>query len=132
MNIYVFMPVHTNSCNIFVHHKFGVSTAFNMFLQHPWHGTGQGAANATLQYIILLDTLINAYHTKVVPQMMHDPSMPITIQRRLKAFIDDIVLQATTEQPDEFAKLQQKAQQQLAWWVQVMQVTGGIPPNAVD
>jgi len=50
------------------------SSEFNTFEQHPWHGVGQGAANATLGYIVLSDTLIDAYHTKVAPQMLTDPT----------------------------------------------------------
>jgi len=51
----------------YVKHKFSVSTQYNTFSQHPWHGAGQGAADAALCYIILSDTLIDAYHTKVAP-----------------------------------------------------------------
>jgi len=65
----------------FVRHKFGVSDDYNTFTQHPWHGAGQGAADAALRYIVLSDTLIDAYHTKISPQMMHDPTTLITIQR---------------------------------------------------
>jgi len=64
----------------FIRHKFGVSAKYNTFAQHPWHGAGQGAADAALWYIILSDMLINAYHTKVAPQMMHDPATLIQIQ----------------------------------------------------
>jgi len=32
----------------FVWHKFGVSQEYNTFEQHPWHGAGQGAADAAL------------------------------------------------------------------------------------
>jgi len=49
----------------FVHHKYDISNDYNTFNQHPWHGAGQGTANAALCYIILLDTLIDAYHEKI-------------------------------------------------------------------
>jgi len=64
----------------FVQHKFGVSEDYNTFSQHPWHGAGQGAADAALCYIVLSDTLIDAYHTKIALQMMHNPMTLITIQ----------------------------------------------------
>jgi len=51
----------------YVWHKFGVSTDYNTFEQNPWHGAGQGAANAALWYITLLDVLINAYHEQTQP-----------------------------------------------------------------
>jgi len=87
----------------YVHHKFGVSADFNTSKQHPWHGAGQGTADAALRYIVLLDMLIDAYHAKVAPTMMHDPTKSIVIIRSLKAFIDDVVLHATshTENIDE-------------------------------
>jgi len=109
----------------FVWHKFGVSPEYNTFAQHPWHGAGQGAADAALRYIVLSDTLINAYHTKVAPQLMHDMAILIEIQCSLKAFINDMVLHATANQPDNLNELQQRAQAQLQWWAQLVQVTGG-------
>ncbi len=108
-----------------VRHKFGVSTEYNTFSQHPWHGAGQGAADAALRYIALSDTLIDAYHTKVAPYLMHDPTKAIAVQRSLKAFIDDVVLHAVSSPQDTFEHLQQRAQQQLQWWAQLVQVTGG-------
>jgi len=32
----------------YVWQKFGVSTDYNTFVQHPWHGTGQGATKVAL------------------------------------------------------------------------------------
>jgi len=102
-----------------------VSTVYNTFEQHPWHGAGQGAADAALRYIVLSDTLIDAYHTKVAPQLMHDPATLIAIQQSLKAFIDDVVLHATSNAPDNLTELQQRATTQLTWWAQLVKVTGG-------
>jgi len=52
----------------FVCHKFGISSKYtNMFAQHPWHGAGQGAADAALQYIVLSDTL--SMHA--IPKLPH-------------------------------------------------------------
>jgi len=79
----------------YVRHKFGVSHDYNTSEQHPWHGAGQGAADAALRYIVLSDTLIDAYHTKVAPILMQDPTATIEVFRSLKAFIDDVVLHAT-------------------------------------
>jgi len=109
----------------FVRHKFGVSTEYNTFAQHPWHGASQGAMDAALRYIVLSDTLIDAYHTKVAPQMMHDPAMLIKIQQSLKAFIDDVVLHATSNNDDNIPKLQMRMQAQLMWWANLVRVTGG-------
>jgi len=109
----------------FVRHKFGVSNEYNTFAQHPWHGAGQGAADAALWYIVLSDTLINAYHTKVALQMMHDPATLIKIQRSLKAFIDDIILHATSNNADDITELQACMQSQLNWWAQLVRVMEG-------
>jgi len=51
----------------YICHKFGVLKEYNTYSQHPWHGAGQGAADATLHYIVLSDTLINTYHTEIAP-----------------------------------------------------------------
>jgi len=32
----------------YVRHKYSVLTDYNMFDDHPWHGAGQGAADAAL------------------------------------------------------------------------------------
>jgi len=106
-------------------HKFGVSKDFNMNKQHPWHGARQGAADAALCYIVLSDTLINAYHAKVAPTMMHDPTMMIKIICSLKAFIDNIVLHANDPTAGTIDKLISNAQTKLCWWNQLVQVTGG-------
>jgi len=108
-----------------VRHKFGVSEHYNTFEQHPWHGAGQGAADAELRYIVLSDTLINAYHTKVAPQTIHDPTRTIQVLRSLKAFIDDVVLHATSTSDTPFEVLQTNAQTQLQSWAQLVKVTGG-------
>jgi len=106
----------------FVRHKCGVSSQYNTFAQHPWHGAGQGAADAALRYILLSDTLID--HTKMVPNMMHDPLQLISIQCSLKAFIKDVVLHASSPEFDDLDELQTRAQAQIQWWVQLVKVTG--------
>jgi len=63
----------------YIRHKFGISSDYNMFDNHPWHGAGQGATDAALRYIVLSDTLIDAYHTKVTPTMMTDPTALIAV-----------------------------------------------------
>jgi len=118
----------------FVRHKFGVSAEYNTFAQHPWHGAGQGAADAALRYIVLSDTLINAYHTKVALQMMHDPAMLIQIQQSLKAFIDDVILHTTSTHDNALPDLQLQMQAQLMWWPNwsKLLVENSILTNAAD
>jgi len=108
----------------YVQHKFGVSQEYNTFDQHPWHGAGQGAVEVALQYIILSDTLIDTYHTKVALHMLHNPTQNLEILQSLKAFIDDVILHAKPNQPNQLDDLQHQAQAQLQWWVQLVQVTG--------
>jgi len=79
----------------YVCHKFAVSKDCNTSKSHPWHGAGQGTADAALWYIALSDTLIDAYHTKVVPQMMSNPLNSLTILQSLNTFIDNVVIHAT-------------------------------------
>jgi len=89
--------------------------------------------DAVPQYIVLSDMITNAYHTKVAPQMMHDPAALIEIQQSLKAFIDDIMLHMTSTQLDNITELQQCTQSQLQWWAQLVEVTHGElnPKNVV-
>jgi len=125
-NAYLRLHAQTHQLmRYFVRHKFGVSKEYNTFSQHPWHGAGQGVADTALQYIALLDMLIDAYHTKVAPQLMHDPTKVISIQQSLKASIDDVILHAASRTQDTFEDLQQRTQTQLQWWAQLIQVTGG-------
>jgi len=109
----------------YVRHKFGVSTEYNTSDYHPWHGAGQGAADAALCYIVLSDTLIDAYHTRVAPNTMHDPTTTVTILRSLKAFINDVVLHATDPTAGNTDELISRAQTRLRWWNQLVQVMGG-------
>jgi len=82
-------------------------------------------ADAALHYIVLSDTLINAYHTKIAPQMLMNPTRNLEIICSLKAFIDDIVLHATSHRQDPIDDLQTCAQTQLQQWAQLVQVMGG-------
>jgi len=111
---YLWLHVRTHQLmRYYVHHKFGVSIDFNTSKQHPWHSAGQGATDAALRYIVLLDTLIDAYHTKVAPTMMHDPTRLIAIIHSLKAFIDDVVLHANDHHDGNIDELISTAQTNL-------------------
>jgi len=77
----------------YVWQKFGVSTDYNTVVQHPWHSTGQGAAKVALQYIVLSDTMIGAYHNKIALNCLYDPMCLLLVIHSLnKAFIDDVIL----------------------------------------
>jgi len=108
----------------YVCHKFGVSSEYNTYEQHPWHGAGQGAADAALRYIALSDALIDAYHSKIQPTLVHDPTLTIIVTQSIKAFIDDVAMAAITPSND-IQELIERAQNQLTWWNQLIQVTGG-------
>jgi len=97
----------------YICHKFGVLKEYNTYSQHPWHGTGQGVADAALWYIVLSDILIDAYYTKIAPHMLHDPMTLIQIQHSLKAFIDDVVLHATSPHDAPLQNLQYQAKKNL-------------------
>jgi len=81
----------------FVRHKYGVSKDFNTFDLHPWHGAGQGAVDAALHYIVLSDSLIDAYNAKVQPWTILDPMLTLPILKSLKTFIDDVVMLAGSQ-----------------------------------
>jgi len=108
----------------YVCHKYGVSPDYNTFNSHPWHGAGQGAVDATLRYIALSDTLIDAYHEKIQPWCLRDLTMTITIIKSIKAFIDDVAMSVGGPQLT-FHDLTLRAKQQLQWWNQLIQATGG-------
>jgi len=108
----------------YVRHKYGVSQAYNMYNEHPWHGVGQGAADAALRYIVLSDTLVDTYHSHYQPWTMHDPTMTICILKSIKAFIDDVAMSASDESTS-FPALVQKAQSQLQWWNQLVRSSRG-------
>jgi len=59
----------------YVCHKYGISKDYNTFDQHPWHGAGQGTADAALCYIVLSDTLIDTYNNKIQLWIIHDPTL---------------------------------------------------------
>jgi len=108
----------------YVCHKFGISHDYNMYEQHPWHGAGQGAADTALHYIALSDVLINAYHTKIQPSIIHDLTLTMIITCSIKAFINDVAMVADTP-TSNLNKLLARTQAQLIWWNQLIQVTGG-------
>ncbi len=101
-----------------------MSDAYNTFNQHPWHGVGQGAVDAALRYIVLSDTLIDAYHTKVHPWSLCNPTLTLMIVKSLKAFINDVAMLVGGDAPS-FNQLIQRAQTQLQWWMQLIRASGG-------
>jgi len=56
---------------------------------------------------------------------MTDPTTMIEVICSLKAFIDDVVLHASAPDDGPLQDLRHKAQAQLCWWDQLVQVTGG-------
>jgi len=108
----------------YVRHKHGVSEEYNTFDQHPWHGAGQGAADAALRYIALSDSLIDAYHSKIQQWAIKDPTLTITVFKSLKAFIDDVAMSVGGDQAS-FETLTEQAATQLQWWTQLVQASGG-------
>ncbi len=108
----------------YIRHKFGVSTDYNTFEQHPWHGAGQGAADAALRYIALSDVLIEAYHENIQLSTIQDPTKNLEVVKSIKAFIDDVAMSAGTANNtnQDLAKV---AQKQLRWWDALIKVTGG-------
>jgi len=108
----------------YVRHKYGVSHDYNTYADHPWHGAGQGAADAALRYIVLSDTLVDAYHSHFKPWTIQDPTLTITILKSIKAFIDDVAMSAG-DTSLSFQELIQRAQSQLQWWNQLVRSSGG-------
>jgi len=50
----VYLKLHActhQAMKCYIWHKFGVSTEYNTFTQHPWHGAEQGSANAALRML---------------------------------------------------------------------------------
>jgi len=95
-----------------------------MYTSHPWHGTGQGAADAVLRYIALSDALIDAYHSQIQPWTISDPTLTLVIVKSLKAFIHDITM-STGGKSTSLPKLATHAQHQLQWWNDLIQSSGG-------
>jgi len=107
----------------YVRHKYGMLEDFNTFENHPWHGAGQGAADAALHYIVLSNALIVAYHTRIQPWIITDPTLTMTIVKSLKAFIDNMAM-SVGGKSIPFDNLVQTAQMQLQWWTQLLQASG--------
>ncbi len=113
------------SLKYYVRHKYGVLEDYNTVKQHPWYGAGQGTADATLRYIALSDSLINAYYLKIQPWAIKDPTLTLTVFKSMKAFIDDVAMSADGDQM-LFETLIHCAETQLQWWPQLIQASGGV------
>jgi len=103
----------------YVQHKYGGSANYNTFDQHPWHGTGQGTADAALRYIVLLDTLIDAYHDLLQPWIITTPTTTLQVIISLKAFIDNVAMSIGGNH-NSIIELIQQAQVQIQWWHQLV------------
>jgi len=124
-NAYLRLHAQTHKLmRYYVRHKYKVSHDFNAAKAHPWHSAGQGAVDAALQYIVLSDSLIDAYHSHYQPWMMHDPTLTMTLLKSIKAFIDDVAMSAGGKS-HPFPVILQRAQSQLQWWTQLVCSSGG-------
>jgi len=108
----------------YVRHKYGVSEDYNTFDQHPWHGARQGVADAALRYIALSDSLIDAYHSKIQKWAIREPTLTLTVFKSMKAFIDDVAMSVGGDHLS-IETLTEQAKQQLQWWTQLIQASGG-------
>ncbi len=122
-----YLKLHTQTHRLmkyYVRHQYGISTEYNTFDSHPWHGAGQGAANAALRYIVLSDSLIDTYHTHFQPRVLHDPTMTMQFIKSINAFIDNVAMSAGANDM-QFQQVAQRAQKQLHWWNRLVQSSGG-------
>jgi len=85
---------------------------YNTFKNHPWHGAGQGTVDAALCYIVLSDSLIDAYHSQFQPHVLHNPTLTMKIIKSIKAFIDDVAMSAGAQNLS-FPQIVAKVQNQL-------------------
>jgi len=108
----------------YVWHRYGISLDYNTFDNHPWHGAGQGAADAAICYIVLSDSLIDAYHSQFQPRILHNPTLTLQIIKSIKAFINDIAMSAG-DQNLTFPQVVEQAQNQLHWWTSLVQSSRG-------
>jgi len=121
---YLCLHAHTHQLMQYcVWHKFGISKDYNTYNQHPWHGTGQGATNVALRYIVLSDTLIDTYHSKIEPHLLYDPMHHTKILRSLKAFINNVVIHTHQPVDESMQALQLCTQEKLTWWDKLVKVT---------
>jgi len=121
--LHLHMQTHC-SMKYYVQHKYGVLEDYNTFDQHLWHGAGQGTADAALQYIALLDSLIDTYHSKIQLWIITDPMLTIVIVKSMKAFIDNVAMSVSSNTMST-EQLIQCTQTQLQWWSQLIQASGG-------
>jgi len=124
-NDYLWLHAKTHRLfKYYVRHKYGISHDYNTFEQSPWHGTGQGVADAALHYIVLSDTLIDAFHKRFHPWALKEPTATITVLKSLKAFIDNVAMSVYTDSTN-FDNLVQCAQEQVQWWNGLICTTRG-------
>jgi len=85
---------------------------------------GQGAADAALRYIVLSDSLIDAFHEKFQLWSLPDPTLAIPTLKSLKSFIDDVPMSVSVGN-DNFPALVHQAQAQVQWWNHLVKATNG-------
>jgi len=68
--------------------------------------------------------LIDAYHDQIHSTILQDPTLTVTILQSIKAFIDDVAMSASATS-NNYNELCDRAQTQLIWWNQLINITGG-------
>jgi len=107
-------------------HKYGISEGYNTHSDtQPWYRMGQGTGDASNQWVIGSDSMIDAYQTKAHGWQIPSPVPQESITLTLKSFIDDINLFIGQTPNISETEFHTRVQQDINRWHGILKATGG-------
>jgi len=124
-----YLKLHTEThqqLKYFIKHAFGESTGYNTFNIHPWYGASQGAGDVAIQWIVLSDSPIMAYWSKVHQWALYNHWNNHILDQGIDTFIDDttIINASTPQHPISTTELIKQMQENITLWNGLLKASG--------
>ncbi len=108
-----------------VKHAYGISKHYNQHSdEHPWYGAGQGTGDAAPRWVVLSNSLINAYHAEAGVWHLPDPISTKSVPMGIDAYMDD-TNQVMGEDCITLDPILPEAQRNIDLWQGLIQASGG-------
>jgi len=92
--------------------------------EHPWYGAGQGTGDAAPRWVVLSNSLINAYHAEAGIWQLPDPISTLMVPMGIDAYMDD-TNQILGDDSTTLDTILPDAQENINLWQGLIQASGG-------
>jgi len=94
-------------------------------MENPWHGAGQGADDATPQWIVQADSMMHAYQSQATISTLSNPNLTNTISQGIDTFLDDTWM-SNNGHCNQIQTIHHTAQTNLTLWHDILKASSGL------